>query len=181
MRHELPTQIQHNSTALLAEENRRIEAETAKLLAEKGNTRDKDKDDRRFQQKRDSIPRPSIQENSTDSDWSFFEAQWKRYMLGSNMTAAEEIQQMWAACSQSLQRQLHNGGGARAKTPTQLLASIKFLAVKRHNNIVNIVEFQRMGQLPDETVNAFSTRLNGHADICDLFVPCTEYSAVEAK
>ena len=90
------------------------------------------------------------------------------------MNDAEEIQQLWAACTPYLQRQLHNGGGARAKTPTQLMSSLKFLAVKRHNNIVNIVKFQRMGQAPDETVNAFSTRLNGHGDICDLFVACPE-------
>lgn len=176
MRHELPAQS--NSTALLAEQNRRIKAETAKILAEKYNNQDRDRtEERRFHQKSDSIPRPSIQEGSSDSDWSFFEAQWKCYTMGSNMTAAEEIQQLWAACTQSLQRQLHNGGGTRAKTPTQLLSSIKFLAVKRHNNIVNIVEFQRMGQLSEETVNAFSTRLNGHADICDLFVSCHECQA----
>ena len=53
-------------------------------------------------------------------------------------------------------------------------SSLKFLAGQRHNNIVNIVEFQRMGQFLDETVNAFSTRLNGHADICDLSVPCPD-------
>ena len=31
-----------------------------------------------------------------------------------------------------------------------------------------------MGQAQDESVSAFSTRLNGQADICDLFVPCQE-------
>ena len=174
MKHRLPIQVQQNSTAMIAEETKRLQAETAKLLAQNGQTNQDKPQEQRFQQKRDAIPRPNIQENSSDSDWSFFLAQWKRYTMGSNTTDAEEIQQLWAACTPHLQRQLHNGGGTKAKTPTQLLSSLKFLAVKRNNNIVNIVEFQRMGQAQDESVTAFSTRLNGQADICDLFVSCHE-------
>lgn len=172
MKHRLPIQVQQNSTAMLAEETKRIQAKTARLLAQNGEQ--PRNQEHSFHQKRDSIPRPTIQENSSDSDWAFFLAQWKRYTMGSNMTDEEEIQQLWAACTPHLHRQLHNGGGTKAKTPTQPMSSLKFLAVKRHNSIVNIVEFQRMGQAQDETESAFSTRLNGQADFCDLFVSCQE-------
>ena len=84
MRHRLPAQIASNSTAMLAEETKRIQAETAKLLAEKGetNTSRNHDSERRFQQKRDAILRPSIKENLSDSDWIFFTAQWKIYTMG---------------------------------------------------------------------------------------------------
>ena len=113
MKHELPTQVQTNSTAMIEAETKRVQAETAKLLAQNGGNRDTERTtSNTFQQKRDSIPRPSVQENLSDSDWNFFLAQWKRYTMDSHMTDAQEIQQLWAACTPTLQRQLHNGGGA---------------------------------------------------------------------
>ena len=33
-----------------------------------------------------------------------------------------------------------------------------------------------MGQSPDESVIAYSTRLNGQVDVCDMFVTCPEWS-----
>ena len=57
----------------------------------------------------DTIPRPKIQSNSTASDWSFFAAQWARYVDGSDMTDLQQINQLWASCSEDLQRSLHNG------------------------------------------------------------------------
>ena len=86
------------------------------------------------------------------------------------------MHQLWAACSQSLQRQLHYGESAKCTTITQLFNAIKRLAVKRRNNLVNIVEFGRMGQNKDETIMAYSTRLNGQADVCDMFVSCNDCS-----
>lgn len=50
---------------------------------------------------------------------------------------------------------------------------IRLLAGKAKNNLVNIVELQRMGQGNQETIMQFSTRLNGHADLCDFSIDCT--------
>ena len=183
MAHELPLQSsqiqlqrQQNETQQIVARTKETEAETRRIVVERGTDVESEpgdvRNERPFQQKRDSIPRPSIQENSSESDFSFFTAQWVRYVKGSNMTEDQQLQQLWAACAQSLQRQLHNGGSGKLTTTTQLMASIKRLAVNRRNNLVNVVEFQRMGQNKEETIMAYSTRLNGQADICDMFLPC---------
>ena len=186
MAHRLPMQVQQNAANLIGQETARIKAQTEQLKVQNASNDDLDGVDdstdttqsnrSRFTNKRDSIPRPTIDENCTESDWNFFTAPWKRYTMGSNMTDEQEIQQMWAAASQTLQRKLHSGGGNRATTPLQILNSMKFLAVKRRNNVVNIVKFQRMGQSTEESITSYSTRLNGHADICDLFVTCPQCS-----
>ena len=74
MAHELPFQLQENNT-------RQFKAETERnRLQERPTHTDK------FNEKRDAIPRPKIEENLTASEWSFFQAQWGRYTKGSNMT-----------------------------------------------------------------------------------------------
>ena len=127
---------------------------------------------RRFTDKRDSLPRPKLEDNATQSDWKFFKAQWKLYTDGINMSPAQEIQHLWAACSETLQRNLHMGGAAKILDPKDLLNHIHFIAVQRKNNLVNIVDMQRMGQNSGETTLQFSNRLNGQADLCDLSVDC---------
>lgn len=88
------------------------------------------------------------------------------------MNQAQEVQHLWAACDEPLQRALHNANAGKIENPKDLKDMIKQIFVKRRNNLVNIVELQRMGQQPHETVTSFSTRLNGQADVCDLLVEC---------
>ena len=152
------------------------EADTNKLLAT-NTSRDSDSvstnnDHQRFNEKRDPIPRPKINTNASESDWSFFCAQWERYTAGSNMSQQQQLHQLWAACSEELQRGLHNGGQGQVSDPATLLVNIKVLAVKKLNNLVNVVHFQEMKQFSDETIAAFGTRLNGHANVCDFYTEC---------
>ena len=127
---------------------------------------------RKSHSKLESIPRPRIKENCTQSDWSFFSAQWERYVSGSDMTPQQQINHLWASCSEDLQRSLHNGNSAKIQDPAILLGNIQLIAVKKLNNLVNVVEFQSLTQFPEETVTAFGTRLNGKANLCDLITQC---------
>ena len=52
------------------------------------------------------------------------------------------------------------------------MAGIKRLAVKAHNNMISIVDFQGICQYRDELVPQFAARLNGGAAICDFTVKC---------
>ena len=54
------------------------------------------------------------------------------------------------------------------------MEKIKGLAVKKRNNLVNIVELQGMGQQRDEKISAFIARLNGKAELCDYNVECPQ-------
>ena len=101
MLHELPIHTQQAATEAL-------KAQTASTLQQNG-----PQNLQTFHQKRDSIPRPTIEDSSNEADWAFFVAQWKRYVHGSQMSSTQELQQLWAACSTNLQWQLHNGGGQK--------------------------------------------------------------------
>ena len=90
------------------------------------------------------------------------------------MSSTQEVQHLWAACDDQLQRALHNAGGGRINNSKDLKAMIKQIAVKRRNNLVNIVTLQQMGQQQNETVTSYSTRLNGQADVCDLLIECPD-------
>ena len=88
MAHKIPMQqAQTNtkqveaSTQQIQAKTKETEAETRRLLVERGTdiqdapqTEDNTAQ-RRFHEKRDSIPRPTMEENSTESDFSFFQAQ----------------------------------------------------------------------------------------------------------
>ena len=81
MAHELPLKHKEAAAEELRAEAEKIRAEAAKLVAERpdghqgagvsgsGSTR-------AIVDKRAAIPRPSIDEGVTESDWSFFAAQW---------------------------------------------------------------------------------------------------------
>ena len=86
------------------------------------------------------------------------------------MTNDQQLHQLWASCSEELQRALHNGNSAKITEPDLLLKNIRLIAVKKVNNLVNIVEFQSIQQFSNETVTAWGTRLNGHANMCDMLV-----------
>ena len=63
--------------------------------------------------------------------------------------------------------------GIRPTMPeADILAGIKRLAVKAHNNMTNIVQFQSLGQDRDELVPQFAARLHGGAAICDFTMTC---------
>ena len=63
--------------------------------------------------------------------------------------------------------------GIRPTMPeVQILAGIKRLSVKAHNNMINIVQFQSLCQEREELVPQFAARLNGGAAICDFTAIC---------
>ena len=122
--------------------------------------------------KTEKIPRPTVDEGVSEGDWGFFVSQWKRYVTGTGISGDIVAQQLWAACTTVLQKSLHNSGAGNITDPKVLLDLIKSLAVQCRNNLVNIVELQGMAQNRDEKITAFSSRLNGKADLCDLVIDC---------
>ena len=124
--------------------------------------------------RQDRIPRPQVDENINQSDWLFLKSQWERYVRGTGLLRQSTLLHIWEACSEPLQRSLHYDGAEGLEDPDLLLGRIKQLAVKKHNNLVNIIEQQRLGQQHDETVAAYTTRLNDQASLCDLNVVCPD-------
>merc|ERR1712082_140601 len=158
-------------------ETKKFEAETARMETERGTDQDVPRSSGEPRGERKApMERPSMDEGVTEGDWSFFLAEWERYCdaVGFRSDASGAVRHLWSACSESLRRALHNDGAREETSVTALLGRIKSLAVKRRNNLVNVMTMQGMSQDREEGVHAFLARLNGQADLCDLAVVCPQ-------
>ena len=117
----------------LAAEADRYRAESERLAAGNGSAaapvgqRSEVKSERRAPMKC-----PVVEENCTESDWSFFVAEWNRYSSAVGLDGDEPgaVRHLWAACSDGLRRALHNDGAQSETVVMQLLQRVKSLAVK---------------------------------------------------
>ena len=128
----------------------RITAEAAKTSAEA----DKLRAERQRQptessrgEKKATMARPTIEESVSESDWSFFVAEWSRYVEATDLAEDEAgaVRHLWQACSDGLRRALHNDGAREITNIDTLMARVKSLCVQRRNNLVNILTLQKMG------------------------------------
>ena len=118
--------------------------ESGRLLAELGSTAGSAT---KVEQKERRAPMkcPTVEENFTKSDWSFFTAEWGRYVaaVGLDGDIAWAVRHLWAPCSDGLWRALHNDGAQSETVVANLFLRVKSLAVKRRNNLVNIMTSTR--------------------------------------
>ena len=56
------------------------------------------------------------------------------------------------------------------------MSSIKKLAVRAQNKLVNVTNFLCMGQDREETIGCFSARLKGQTAVCDFSIECSASS-----
>ena len=135
--HELPLQAAQQEVEKLKAEADKLRSEAEKLRAERPageqvQVQGQGQGSREVVNKRATIPRPEVEEGINESDWSFFSAQWTRYKTSTKLTGQAETQHLWVACSQALQRSLHNGGAGAIMDPVVLMERVKELAVKKH-------------------------------------------------
>ena len=113
--------------------------------------------------KPDKFPRPEITDPATDTDWQYFEASWEAYKRATKVTGQSASDQLWHCPTDSLKKKVFDSGIRPTMPEVQILAGIKRLAVKAHNIMINIVDFQGLCQERDELVPQFAARLNGGA------------------
>ena len=122
--------------------------------------------------KPDKFPRPEIADPATDTDWQYFQASWESYKRATKITGQNACDQLWHCPTDSLKKKVFDSGVRPTMTEEQIMTGIKRLAVKAHNNMINIVHFQSLCQERDELVPQFAARLTGGAAICDFTVEC---------
>ena len=120
----------------------------------------------------DKFPRPEISDPATDTDWQYFIESWASYKRATKIAGQTACDQLWHCPTESLKKKVFDSGIRPTMSEAEILAGIKRLAVKAHNNMINIVQFQSLGQDRDELVPQFAARLNGGAAICDFTVTC---------
>ncbi len=89
----------------MSAEAAKISAEADKVRAEKSASRKHDGRDS-MGEKKAEMQRPTVDEGISESDWSFFEAEWSRYTVATGLDedSAGAIRHLWQACSDGLRR-----------------------------------------------------------------------------
>ena len=120
----------------------------------------------------EKLVRPTIDEDASEADWEFFLTKWKIYVSAAGLVGEELVFQLWNCPSETLQRQMHDLGYRVVSSEVELLQAIKKLAVKKHNNVVKVIEFLAVSQTEGEKVSSLSSRISGKARLCDFSVTC---------
>ena len=124
---ELEAHVYQAHTLVVDQENAaasRITAEAAKITAEAERLRVERTSARASEattrgEKKAMMVRPTIEESVSESDWSFFEAEWSRYVDTTDLAEDEAgaVRHLWQACSDGLRRALHNDGARSIVSP----------------------------------------------------------------
>ena len=125
--------------------------------------------------KLETLPRPTYSLDMAQAEWSFKESQWKVYINQINVKEQVKVQQLKASCDEALLRRVHDAGGLSSlDTEVSLLAEIKILAVRVVHKTLHLQNMWSMSQTPGEPIRAFTSRLIGTADLCDLSISCSK-------
>ena len=127
----------------------------------------------------DKLPRPEIGEGATEADWEYFSDRWHRYKRSTALENQTAVDQLWACCTTELSRSVYDSGMRSTSTESELLASIKRLAVRAQNTLINVVNFLEMTQGEEEAVGPFIARLKGQAAVCDFTIKCCSTSCTQ--
>ena len=131
--------------------------------------------------KPDRLPRPTVGEGITESDWAHFEDKWGRYKRSSLQGVSPQhlVDQLWACCEQSLETAVYNSGVNSCSDEVTLMKTMKKLSVRAQNTLVNIVKFLDLSQDQEESAAAFTARLKGQASICNFSIKCKVASCAQ--
>ena len=122
----------------------------------------------------EKLPRPTFALDMTQAEWAFKESQWTAYITQSVVSEQVKVQQLKAACEESLLRRVYDAGGLDSlDTEHLLLTQIRKLAVRVVHKTLHLQNMWAMVQSPEEPIRAFSSRLIGTAELCDLTVKCS--------
>ena len=120
--------------------------------------------------------RPTIEPDSSDSDWAIFIDSWDRYKEMCGLTEPSMLRnELRTACSKEVNRLLFDLIGSEAlnsATEEQLLRQIKLVAVRGLHKEVYRQKFHAMRQGEGESITHFLARLRSLARFCDYTITC---------
>ena len=96
---------------------------------------------------------------------------WERYKRQTALSEPELTDELWACMDSDLEKLAFSDGSENLTSDT-LLEKIKSLAVTTLHPSVHVVTLHQMKQNDQETTKAFSARVKGTANNCDLQKRC---------
>ena len=108
----------------LSAETDKYRAETSRMEAAGGVTNPEAGSYAKKGERKAPMERPSMDEGVTEGDWSFFLAEWTRYLEATGLKddGPGSVCHLWSACSEGLRRALHNDGAGSVTDVVALLA-----------------------------------------------------------
>lgn len=118
--------------------------------------------------------RPSIDIDTTESEWLVFHDNWSRFKRMSHITARTDIiDNLRQCCTPQLNRRLFDMKGPTtldAATEENLLSWLKDIAVKGLHMEVHRTGFVSLRQKQGELTNAYLAKLKSKATLCEFHV-----------
>ena len=130
----------------------------------------------------EKVPRPQIKPGIGQDEFSYFKDEWTSYKRSCGITDETETRdQLRAACSEDLRRNLFNCLGSKLKTLTEqhMMDEIQKLAVLAQNNLVKVVQLLALSQDREEPIRTYYARLKASASACELSIQCTAVACTE--
>ena len=130
----------------------------------------------------EKVPRPQIKLGVGQDEFSYFKDEWTSYKRSCGITDETETRdQLRAACSEDLRRNLFNCLGSKLKTLTEqhMMDEIQKLAVLAQNNLVKVVQLLALSQDREEPIRTYYARLKASASACELSIQCTAVACTE--
>ena len=101
--------------------------------------------------KSEKLPRPTLEEEISESDWNFFNSKWRRYKRVTKLEGQDVVDQLWACMSDGLERQCHDhGASADTTTEQQLLDLMRAFSLRGVNKLCNVVDYLNLKQEENE-------------------------------
>ena len=122
--------------------------------------------------------RPSVQAGMSETDWTFFVHKWDRYVRQTKLEGQQLIDELWACMDSEIERLAFNDNIA-ATTQSEIMESIKKLAVTVLHPSLHVVALHEMKQQSSETTKTFSARVKGVATNCNLTKKCSKMGCGE--
>ena len=114
----------------------------------------------------------------SESEWTFFVHKWERYSRHAKLSEAQKLDELWACMDADIERLAFNDG-LTANTANDLLVGLKKLSVTELHPSVHFMALHQMRQARGESTKAFSARVKGTANNCNLVKKCTKASCTE--
>ena len=120
------------------------------------------------------MERPKVDIGISQEEWNVFERRWDAFVLGSGLDPLSSSTQLFQCAGVALgDSLLKSDPTSVAKPTTELMSTMKSLAVIAVATGVTRSELMKMHQERDEQFRSFAARVRGKAEICDYTTACT--------
>ena len=128
--------------------------------------------------KPERVKRPVVASGGTSAMWNYFDTRWVEYKAAMHLPATNDTSegspQLMECCTDELRELVTNRFGSVVKlTEQDVLAKIKYFALRGENIMVERDVLRSMAQDRNENTRAFVARLRAQANVCQYSKTCS--------